>query len=67
VPKAQGLGLVYWEPAWLPVDGASWASDAGMEYLQTSGNSGNAWENQALFDFNGDALAGWAAFAETLQ
>lgn len=67
VPNEQGLGLVYWEPAWLPVDGVSWASDAGMDYIETSGSIGNAWENQGLFDFNGDALAGWAAFAETLQ
>lgn len=67
VPDEMGLGFVYWEPAWLPVDGVSWATEAGMDYIETSGSTGNAWENQALFDFNGDALAGWAAFAKALQ
>lgn len=62
VPNQMGLGFVYWEPDWLPVD-ATWASDAGMSYLQTTGNVGNAWENQALFDFHGDALPALAAFA----
>lgn len=62
VPNQLGLGFVYWEPDWLPVD-ATWASDAGMSYLQITGNVGNAWENQALFDFHGDALPALAAFA----
>lgn len=63
VPNAQGLGFVYWEPDWLPVNDATWATDAGMSYINTTGNVGNAWENQALFDFNGDALPALAEFA----
>ncbi|MGL4755363.1 MAG: glycoside hydrolase family 53 protein [Aeromonadaceae bacterium] len=55
VPNGQALGFVYWEPDWLPVD-ATWASDAGMSYIGENGNVGNAWENQALFDYHGDAL-----------
>ncbi|HTP07538.1 MAG TPA: glycosyl hydrolase 53 family protein, partial [Anaerolineae bacterium] len=45
VPNDRGLGVFYWEPDWIPVPGAGWKTDEG-----------NAWENQALFDFNGQAL-----------
>ena len=66
VPNGQGLGFVYWEPDWLPVN-ATWATDAGMSYIGTTGNVGNAWENQALFDFNGDALPALSEFAAEAQ
>lgn len=56
VSDGHGLGIVYWEPAWLPVSNTSWASYAGMEYGNDMGNMGNHWSNQALFDFNGNAL-----------
>jgi len=56
VPDSRGLGAVYWEPAWLPVDGTTWASRAGMEYGDDVGEGGNTWANQALFDFDGNAL-----------
>lgn len=70
----RGLGVIYWEPAWIPVGpiseldnnrilwethGSGWASsfaaiyepdDAGQWY------GGSAWDNQALFDFNGHPL-----------
>ena len=46
---------------------ATWATDAGMSYISTSGNVGNAWENQALFDFNGDALPALSEFAAEAQ
>lgn len=68
-----GLGVFYWEPAWIPVPGVSveerqplwekygsgWASsfagdydpaDAGVYY------GGSAWDNQAMFDFDGKPL-----------
>lgn len=45
VPDGRGLGIFYWEPDWIPVEGAGWKT-----------GEGNAWENQALFDFNGNAL-----------
>ena len=72
---SRGLGVIYWEPAWIPVGpasevannrllwelhGSGWASsfaavydpyDAGVWY------GGSAWDNQALFDFNGHPLA----------
>ena len=69
VPNAQGLGFVYWEPDWLPVNDATWTTDVGMLYIPSSCTAlapcsvGNAWENQALFDFNGDALPALAEFA----
>lgn len=47
-----GLGVFYWEPAWLAVPGAG-----------VSKNSGNEWENQALFDFSGKALQAVKAFS----
>lgn len=77
-----GLGVFYWEPAWIPVQvydedadnaddilaankkiweekGSGWASsycgsydadDAGQWY------GGSSWDNQAMFDFNGNPL-----------
>lgn len=56
VPNGKGLGVVYWEPAWLPVKGSSWASLAGMEYGKDVSAMGNHWANQGLFDFKGKAL-----------
>ncbi|KAB8137696.1 cellulase family glycosylhydrolase [Gracilibacillus oryzae] len=52
----KGLGIVYWEPAWLPVKNTSWASLEGMKYGNDIGNPGNHWANQSLFDFKGNAL-----------
>ncbi len=75
---AGSLGVFYWEGAWVPVGdtyddnfelwetyGSGWASsysakydpdDAGVYY------GGCAWENQALFDFSGKALASLYVF-----
>lgn len=47
VPDGKGLGIFYWEPDWIPVQGAEWSSKPG---------EGNGWENQAMFDFTGHAL-----------
>ena len=44
-PGAKGIGVFYWEPDWIPVKGAGWRT-----------GDGNAWENQALFDYKGKAL-----------
>ena len=56
VPEECGAGFVYWEPAWLPVPGSTWATDAALAYLQNPGPGGNEWANQALFDYAGHAL-----------
>jgi len=45
VPNGKGLGVFYWEPEWIAVHGAGWAA-----------GEGNAWENLAMFDFNGNTL-----------
>ncbi|WIV17447.1 glycosyl hydrolase 53 family protein [Paenibacillus polygoni] len=62
VPDGKGLGIVYWEPAWLPVEGTSWASLAGMKYGNDVSEMGNHWANQGLFDFEGKALASLDVF-----
>ena len=56
VPENRGLGFFWWEPAWIPVPGSGWASQAGWEYVHEQGPGGNEWANQALFDFDGNAL-----------
>lgn len=56
VPQGLGKGFVYWEPAWLPVPGVGWANDCALAYIQESGPGGNEWANQALFDYDGNAL-----------
>lgn len=45
VPNDQALGYFYWEPAWIPVKGAGWINGGG-----------DGWDNQTLFDHNGNAL-----------
>jgi len=41
-----GVGVVYWEPAWLATK------------CKTRWGTGSNWENAALFDFKGEALEG---------
>lgn len=41
-----GVGLVYWEPAWISTS------------CKTRWGTGSAWENAALFDFEGELLPG---------
>jgi arabinogalactan endo-1,4-beta-galactosidase len=48
------LGVFYWEPTWTAVKGNGWDP--------TNPNSGDQWENQALFDFSGVALPAMGAF-----
>ncbi|WP_379128158.1 glycosyl hydrolase 53 family protein [Paenibacillus sp. sgz500958] len=52
VPDGKGVGVFYWEPAWIPVP-----KDADGEYQAGwKSGEGSAWNNQAMFDFNGNAL-----------
>jgi arabinogalactan endo-1,4-beta-galactosidase len=44
VPNGRGLGVFWWEATWTAVTGNGWDS--------TDPDSGNAWENQALFDYD---------------
>lgn len=56
VPNGRGKGFFYWEPAWLPINGSEWATPAALEYTKEQGPGGNEWANQALFDYDGNAL-----------
>jgi arabinogalactan endo-1,4-beta-galactosidase len=48
VPGNRGLGVFYWDATWTAVPGNGWDS--------TDPQSGNAWENQALFDYSDRVL-----------
>lgn len=65
VPGGLGRGIVWWEPAWLPVEGAHWGTEAGKEDNDDSGTLSNPWDNQTLFDFDGNALSTLEVFSET--
>ena len=48
VPDGRGLGVFWWDATWTAIPGNGWDS--------TDPKSGNAWENQALFDYNDTVL-----------
>jgi arabinogalactan endo-1,4-beta-galactosidase len=56
VEGGRGRGFFWWEPAWLPVKGSTSATAAGLRYTGERGPGGNEWANQALFDYDGNAL-----------
>jgi len=56
IKNGKGKGFFYWEPAWIPVKGSGWATQASLQYLNDPGPCGNEWANQALFDYSGNAL-----------
>ncbi len=82
VKSADGSGVFYWEPAWIPVEvydpsaanaaevlernktawetyGSGWACSAAKTYDPNDAGvyyGGSAWDNQAMFDFNGNPL-----------
>lgn len=56
VPENKGRGFFYWEAGWLPVAGSGWATDEALAYIKEAGPGGNEWANQALFDYDGNAL-----------
>jgi arabinogalactan endo-1,4-beta-galactosidase len=58
-PGGLGKGIFYWEPAWLGLKGCGWNP--------ADPQSGNAWENQALFDFDGRVLPSLAVFREFVE
>jgi arabinogalactan endo-1,4-beta-galactosidase len=53
-PQGLGKGVFYWEPAWLGLPGCGWDPQ--------DPTTGNEWENQALFDFDGHVLSSMDAF-----
>ena len=54
VPDGRGLGIFYWEATWTAVEGNGWSP--------TNPESGNAWENQALFDYQNKPLPAMRLF-----
>jgi arabinogalactan endo-1,4-beta-galactosidase len=64
VPGGRGRGLIWWEPAWLPVPGANWGTEAGKLDNDDPGVLSNPWDNQTLFDGNGRALSTLGVFGE---
>lgn len=54
IPNDHGLGVFYWDGTWTAVDGNGWDP--------TDPSAGNAWENQALFNFDGEALPALSEF-----
>ena len=78
----KGIGVMYWEPAWLPVNvykadaedaadvlaanklawetyGSGWASSYSIKYdpgVNENNYGGSEWDNQAMFDFEGNPL-----------
>ncbi|SEM80510.1 arabinogalactan endo-1,4-beta-galactosidase [Ligilactobacillus sp. WC1T17] len=78
---AKGLGVSYWEPAWIPVSnqgrtannalwekyGSGWASSSVIGYdpnVTAANYGGSQWENEALFDYQGHALASINVFKD---
>ena len=59
VPDGRGKGFFWWEPAWIPRPGSGWATPASLKYMNDPGPCGNEWANQALFDYDGNALGTW--------
>ena len=58
VPEGRGKGFYYWEPCWIPVPGSGWATKEALAYMgeRADMHTGNEWANQALFDYEGNAL-----------
>lgn len=56
VADGKGKGFFYREPAWIPVAGSGWATEASLKYMNDPGPCGNEWANQALFDYEGHIL-----------
>jgi len=67
VPNNRGRGIFWWEPTWLPVTGANWGTDAGKLYNNDTGLLSNPWDNQTLFDFNGNVLSTVSVFTESVR
>ncbi|MBQ8032139.1 MAG: glycosyl hydrolase 53 family protein, partial [Butyrivibrio sp.] len=78
VSDANGIGIFYWEGAWIPVGtanadnspiweqyGSGWASSYASEYDPEDAGKyygGSSWDNQAFFDFEGHPLESLKVF-----
>lgn len=55
VKHGRGIGVFYWEPAWLPIPDCTWSNPNGLSYMRDPVEAGNTMANQALFDQHGNA------------
>lgn len=55
VQNGRGLGVFYWDATWTVVEGNGWNAQDPL--------SGNSWDNQALFDFDFQALPALAEYS----
>lgn len=66
----RGKGVYYWEPAWLPLNGSTWATEAARAYMNEGHKAGgNEWANQCIFDYEGGAapaLEAWKRFSQSI-
>ena len=77
VNNAGGIGVFYWEGAWIPVGpasadnspiwekyGSGWASSYASDYDKDAAEyyGGCSWDNQTFFDFNGHPLESMKVF-----
>lgn len=60
VPNNLGLGAFYWEPGWLPIQGAT--VDVS-QLRETTKYNLSSWANQGLFSYGGKVLPSIKAFA----
>lgn len=58
VPDKLGVGIFYWEPAWLMGTDTGWATSKAAAYQKEAipVDGGSGWANQALFNYFGEAL-----------
>ena len=56
VADNKGAGFFWWEPASIQKTGSGWATPASIQYMNAPGPSGDERANQALFDYEGNAL-----------
>lgn len=54
VNNNRGIGVFYWEPAWLPIPDCTWGSKCGCAYINDKYEAGNSMANQTLFDQSGN-------------
>lgn len=64
IPGGRGRGFYYWEAAWIPIPGCGWANEESLAYIEDKGPGGNEWANQALFDYEGNALPALAVIRD---
>ncbi|MCD7917841.1 MAG: glycosyl hydrolase 53 family protein, partial [Clostridiales bacterium] len=67
-------GLFYWEPAWTALpdtydEGTGWATKWASDYISydMDASEGSSFDNQTLFDNNGNALPALSFFADYVE